>query len=74
LALDLAYIAAGRLDGHWESSVKPWDIGAGGLLVTEAGGRVSGLSGESWSPFEAEIVATNGRIHDEVLEVLRSGE
>jgi myo-inositol-1(or 4)-monophosphatase len=71
LALDLAYVAAGRLDGHWESSVKPWDIGAGGLMVTEAGGRISGVRGESWSPFETEIVATNGRIHDELLAVLR---
>ena len=74
LALDLAYVAAGRLDGHWESSVKPWDIGAGGLMVTEAGGRVSGVRGVSWSPFQTEIVATNGRIHDELLSVLLEGD
>jgi len=71
LALDLAYVAAGRLDGHWELHVKPWDTAAGGLLVREAGGRISGMSGEPWSPFESHIVATNGVIHDELLAVLR---
>jgi myo-inositol-1(or 4)-monophosphatase len=70
LALDLAYVAAGRLDGHWEFRVKPWDTAAGGLLVKEAGGRVSGGVGDTWSPFDSDIVATNGRIHDELLAVL----
>ena len=71
LALDLAYVAAGRLDGHWELHVKPWDTAAGGLLVREAGGRISGMRGEPWSPFESHIVATNRVIHDELLAVLR---
>ncbi len=70
VALDLAYVAAGRLDGHWELHVKPWDTAAGGLLVKEAGGRISSLAGEPWSPFEPHIVASNGRIHDELLAVL----
>ncbi len=70
VALDLAYVAAGRLDGHWELHVKPWDTAAGGLLVKEAGGRITSIAGEPWSPFEPHIVASNGRIHDELLAVL----
>ncbi len=70
VALDLAYVAAGRLDGHWELHVKPWDTAAAGLMVKEAGGRVSGRGGKPWSPFEGYIVATNGKIHEELLSVL----
>lgn len=74
VALDLAYVAAGRLDGHWELHVKPWDTAAGGLLVKEAGGRISGMKGEPWSPFQTSIVATNGKIHDELLAALAEGK
>jgi myo-inositol-1(or 4)-monophosphatase len=70
LALDLAYVAAGRLDGHWEFHVKPWDTAAGGLMVKEAGGRISGARGEGWSPFDHDVVATNGQIHQELLTAL----
>jgi myo-inositol-1(or 4)-monophosphatase len=70
LALDLAYVAAGRLDGHWEFHVKPWDTAAGGLMVEEAGGRISGARGEGWSPFDHDVVATNGQIHQELLTAL----
>jgi len=70
VALDLAYVAAGRLDGHWELHVKPWDTAAGGLLVKEAGGRITGMEGEAWTPFEANVVASNGRIHGELLAAL----
>jgi myo-inositol-1(or 4)-monophosphatase len=69
-ALDLAYVAAGRLDGFWESKLKPWDVAAGQLLVTEAGGRVTGFEGEPYSVYSNRIVASNGRIHDEMLEML----
>jgi myo-inositol-1(or 4)-monophosphatase len=71
LALDLAYVAAGRMDGHWESHVEPWDVAAGGLLVLEAGGRISGLSTDSWNPFDSDIVATNGTIHEELVAALQ---
>lgn len=74
VALDLAYVAAGRSDGHWELHVKPWDTAAGGLLVQEAGGRISGRAGKTWSPFESYIVATNGKIHDELLALLIEAE
>jgi myo-inositol-1(or 4)-monophosphatase len=70
LALDLAYIAAGRLDGHWELHVKPWDTAAGGLLVKEAGGEITSIVGEPWNPFVPHIVASNGRIHGELLAIL----
>jgi myo-inositol-1(or 4)-monophosphatase len=74
VALDLAYVAAGRLDGHWELHVKPWDTAAGGLLIKEAGGRITGNTGNPWSPFESYVVATNGKIHDELLGVLMEVE
>jgi myo-inositol-1(or 4)-monophosphatase len=69
-ALDLAYVAAGRLDGYWESKINPWDVAAGALLVEEAGGRVSGYSGRPYSVYERHILASNGLIHDEMLEIL----
>lgn len=73
-ALDLAYVAAGRLDGFWEPGLKPWDLAAGILLVTEGGGRVSGYDGEPFSPWGRDVVATNGSLHALLLEALASGE
>lgn len=70
-ALDLAYTAAGRFDGFWEVELSPWDVAAGVLLVEEAGGRVSQYSGERFAISNKSIVATNGIIHDEIIEVLR---
>lgn len=69
-ALDLAYVAAGRLDGFWECKLKPWDVAAGQLLVTEAGGKVTGYGGEPYSVYNHRIVASNGQIHAEMLAVL----
>jgi myo-inositol-1(or 4)-monophosphatase len=69
-ALDLAYVAAGRIDGFWECKLKPWDVAAGQLLVAEAGGRVTGYGGEHYLPYNHRIVASNGLIHDEMLAVL----
>lgn len=69
-ALDLAYVAAGRLDGFWELKLKPWDQAAGMLLVQEAGGRVSDCSGATIDCFSDYIVATNGAIHEELLSAL----
>ncbi len=71
-ALDLAYVAAGWLDGYWEMHLSPWDWAAGGLLVEEAGGVVTDLEGERWSPFKKGIVATNGRIHKELISELKA--
>jgi myo-inositol-1(or 4)-monophosphatase len=73
-ALDLAYVAAGRFDGYWEVRSFPWDVAAGVLLVTEAGGKVSQVSGAELPPFAGpeavSVTATNGRIHDELLAAL----
>ena len=69
-ALDLAYVAAGRLDGFWELKLKPWDVAAGVLLVREAGGTVTTFDGSPYDIHEHRIVASNGLIHDEVTETL----
>ncbi len=73
-ALDLAYVAAGRLDGFWECKLKPWDVAAGRLLVEEAGGRVTGYVGESYSVYSHRILASNGLVHDEMLAMLEMKE
>ncbi|GAW65717.1 histidinol-phosphate phosphatase [Geoanaerobacter pelophilus] len=70
-ALDLACVAAGRLDGFWELKLKPWDVAAGTLLVQEAGGRVTNHAGEQYSVYDHRILASNGAIHDEMLQVLK---
>ncbi|HWB17160.1 MAG TPA: inositol monophosphatase family protein [Vicinamibacterales bacterium] len=70
-ALDLCYVAAGRLDGYWEERVFPWDIAAGALLVAEAGGTVTGLDNQPFDPFGLQILATNGPLHEPMLEVIR---
>lgn len=70
-ALDLAYVAASRLDGFWELTLEPWDVAAGMLLVTEAGGRVTRLDGGQDVLTEPiSILATNGSIHGQMLEEL----
>lgn len=71
-ALDLCYTATGRLDGFWELKLQPWDIAAGSLIVAEAGGRVTDCSGGPFTVEAREIVASNGRIHDAMLDVIRS--
>jgi myo-inositol-1(or 4)-monophosphatase len=69
-ALDLCYVASGRLDGYWEHKLKRWDVAAGGLIVREAGGRVTDRSGgDTWRSGH-EIVATNGAIHAALLALL----
>lgn len=69
-ALDLASVACGRLDGFWEEKLAPWDTSAGALLVREAGGRVTDFGGADFSPYAPSVLATNGAIHAECLEVL----
>ena len=69
-ALDLCSVAAGRLDGYWELKLKPWDVAAGSLIVREAGGTVSDLSGGASALADASIVASNGVIHEQMLAVL----
>jgi len=66
-ALDLAYVAAGRMEAFWEFNLNPWDTAAGILLVEEAGGRVTDFSGGHVRLASDEVLASNGRIHDELL-------
>ena len=70
-ALDLAYVAAGRYDGFWELYLNPWDVAAGILLIEEAGGKVTNIFGEPYKFGEKLIVASNGIIHEDMLEILR---
>lgn len=69
-ALDLAYIACGRLDGFWEQNLHPWDTAAGALLVEEAGGRVTDFSFRPFRPDFKEILATNGHLHYTMHHIL----
>ena len=69
-SLDLAMVAAGWFDGYWEQKLKPWDVAAGLLLVTESGGRVSGFTGEPVDLESGRVVATNGRVHDALVAAL----
>jgi len=66
-ALDLAYVAAGRLDGFWEFNINPWDTAAGYLLVEEAGGQMTGFAGQPFRLDSREILASNGLIHAELM-------
>ena len=67
-AIDLCYLAQGRIDAFYEIDLKPWDVAAGILIVREAGGQVSNLTGEPYTFSDKGIVASNGRIHDSLLE------
>ena len=69
-ALDLCYVAAGRFDGYWESKIQPWDVAAGALIVTEAGGSVSTVSGGPFRSRAGSVLASNGHIHELMLEVI----
>ncbi|MGB9599517.1 MAG: inositol monophosphatase family protein [Myxococcota bacterium] len=70
-ALNLVYVAAGRADGFWEIKLKPWDTAAGSLLVSEAGGTVTDFVNKPVDIFGKEIVATNGKIHSQVLTCIK---
>lgn len=71
-AMDLCYVAAGRLDGFWEQGLNPWDTAAGIVIVEEAGGKVTTFQGEPYSPFHKTIVAANPPVHAEMIKVLKS--
>jgi myo-inositol-1(or 4)-monophosphatase len=72
-AMDLCWVAAGRFDGFYEHKLQAWDSAAGFLIVEEAGGRVSDFSGRRYSPYQPHLIATNGKIHDELVEVVNGG-
>jgi len=70
-ALDLAYVACGRLDGYWEFGLNPWDTSAGYLLIEEAGGRITHFDGSKFTLDSREILASNGLIHNELVGFFR---
>jgi myo-inositol-1(or 4)-monophosphatase len=70
--LDMAHLAAGRLDGYWEKHLQPWDWAAGWLLIEEAGGLVTDLQGDPWALQKEAIVASNRALHEELLHALQA--
>jgi len=69
-AMDLCWVAAGRFDGFYEHKLQAWDSAAGFLIVEEAGGKVTDYKGENYSPYQPSILATNGKIHAEMLTAI----
>jgi myo-inositol-1(or 4)-monophosphatase len=72
-ALDLCYVAAGRFDGFWEMKLGPWDLAAGGLMVREAGGKITDFLGNPISLDGKYVVASNGKIHRQMVQILKLG-
>jgi myo-inositol-1(or 4)-monophosphatase len=65
-------VACGRFDGYFEHFLNAWDSAAGYLIVEEAGGKVTGFNGEPFSPYNHKIIATNGHIHDEIIQWIQN--
>ena len=72
-AIDLCYLAAGRFDGFWEMKLAPWDLAAGSLILREAGGKVTDFQGRPIHLDGRNVLASNGKIHREMMETLRMG-
>ena len=70
-AIDLCWVAAGRFDGFYEHKLQAWDSAAGFLMVEEAGGKITDFEGNYYSPYQPHLLATNGKIHDELLGYVR---
>lgn len=70
-ALDLCYVACGRFDGFWEQNLHPWDTAAGILIAREAGAEVTDFSNKHFEIENKEILANNGSIHDEMIDILK---
>lgn len=76
-ALDLCWLAAGRTDGYWEDNLNPWDVGAGILILQEAGGKVTDYSGKKYKKlpdYGRTMLASNGKIHAQMLQIIRRTE
>ncbi|MGD0228998.1 MAG: inositol monophosphatase family protein [Syntrophorhabdales bacterium] len=72
-ALNFSYVAAGRFDGFWELNLSSWDMAAGALIVTEAGGLVTGLGGGPFDVYRGQVIASNGLIHGDMVRILKEG-
>ena len=73
-AIDLCWVACGRFDGFWEYNLQAWDVAAGYLIVQEAGGVVTNFEGEACNVFERQTLASNGHIHEAMLDVIRNDD
>ena len=73
-ALDLCYVACGRLDGFWELGLKPWDAAAGLLVIQEAGGTITGAAGEPYNLGDRALVASNGHLHSKLIALIGLGQ
>lgn len=73
-AIDLCWVACGRFDGFYEHKLEPWDSAAGYLIVEEAGGKVTDFNGDKFSVYQHRVLATNGKIHDEMLRIVNGGD
>ncbi|GEP89389.1 myo-inositol-1(or 4)-monophosphatase [Chitinophaga terrae (ex Kim and Jung 2007)] len=69
-AIDLCWVACGRFDGFYEHHLQPWDSAAGSLIVTESGGRITDFSGNPYSPYQKQVLATNGHIHQALQDLV----
>lgn len=70
-ALDMCWVAAGRFDAYWEMGLKPWDVTAGRIMITEAGGKISDFEGGKYEIDTHNLLCSNGRIHDQMMAALR---
>ena len=70
-SLDMAFVAAGRLDGYWERNLQPWDVAAGQILVREAGGVVSGMAGDDDPLLSGHVICGNEFVHGELVKILK---
>jgi myo-inositol-1(or 4)-monophosphatase len=73
-AIDLCWVAAGRFDAFFEQRLESWDSAAGSLIVQEAGGKVTDYDGKPFSVYQYQMIASNGKIHDELLRIVNGGE
>lgn len=73
-AIDLVYTASGRFDGYWEYNLHPWDTAAASLILLEAGGTITNFSGQPFNPFMKECLASNGLIHQRMLEIIQKSK
>ncbi|MFI5132682.1 MAG: inositol monophosphatase family protein [Chitinophagales bacterium] len=71
-AIDFCWVACGRFDGFYEHKLEAWDSAAGYLIVEEAGGKVTDFKGNKFSPYQPHVLATNGKIHDEMLAIINN--
>lgn len=73
-ATDLVWLACGRIDGFWEFFLRPWDMAAGVCIIREAGGLVTTFGGSQYDLYGTQILASNGKIHDQMMDVLKLGD